>query len=117
VEQRDKDIPSEMLLLDLVLTLSQLLAQSSFTESTSKRNGFSVVTNGKGFQLYADTAEERQAWKDAVGRAIAEAHAAALAAKPAGQRETRTFYVVSGGLHPLSLSVNWSHVWGDVGGS
>lgn len=90
--------------------------QTIFADSTSKRNGFSLVTNGRGFQLYADSPEEKRQWKDALLAAIRLAQqgaaagggsttkgaaAAASSAAPATalaathQQETRTFYVVS----------------------
>ncbi|KAM3576937.1 hypothetical protein VYU27_001302 [Nannochloropsis oceanica] len=47
-----------------------LTAQSTFSDSSSKRNGFSIVTSGKGFQLNAETPEEKRAWTLAVVNAI-----------------------------------------------
>ena len=48
--------------------------QSTYSDSTSKKNGFSVVTSGKGLQLNADTPEEKQAWKVVITKAIHDAH-------------------------------------------
>ena len=62
-------------------------------DSSSKRNGFSVVTNGKGFMLYADTAEEKEQWKDAIALAIRGGGARLSTVRH--HKETRTFYVVS----------------------
>lgn len=100
----------------LVCAWCSCCVQTIFADSTSKRNGFSLVTNGRGFQLYADSPEEKRQWKDALLAAIRLAQqgaaagggsttkgaaAAASSAAPATalaathQQETRTFYVVS----------------------
>ena len=55
------------------------------------------MTNGKGFQLYAETPEEKQSWKENINTTIR--HLQQVAPKNGNalrrQRETRTFYVVS----------------------
>lgn len=106
------------------------IVQTIYSDSTSKRNGFSLVTNGKGYQLYAETPEEKKQWKDALLAAIRTATAAsgpagqrlvgqkggAAAQAPSHQQETRTFYVVSvpswraieGGERRCCLTCTWS---------
>lgn len=108
--------------------------QTIFADSTSKRNGFSLVTNGRGFQLYADSPEEKRQWKDALLAAIRLAQqgaaagggsttkgaaAAASSAAPATalaathQQETRTFYVVS--REEEVAVATWCCLWGGEG--
>jgi hypothetical protein len=87
------------------------------TDSSSKKNGFAVVTTGKGFQLNAESPEDKVAWKAAISAAIdrerykarggagagaggvgGSASGRALSgSKQGGQgqpKDTRTFYVV-----------------------
>ena len=84
--------------------------QSTFSESSSKKNGFSIVTSGKGFQLNAETPEEKQAWTQAVTSAIRSLQRQPAAAPPASSSSSSSSS--SGGSRPTQQQLSQGVVVG-----